>query len=360
MRLHRACRRARIEPERSSSTGEDLLKVERSRDAQDPRQQDRDDLPGSDDVAQPRAHRSASRSPRRSPASRAHKNSTRAMQRRSRCSRSSASRRPERRINDYPHQFSGGMRQRVMIAMALACDPAAAHRRRADDRARRDDPGADPGAHARPAAATGAAIIMITHDLGVVAEVCNACSSCTAATWWSTGRSNRSSANPKHPYTWGCSQSLPRLDDDETQASGTDQGSAAEPAAPAARLLVRSALPYAHADLRPSRVPLIDRRRSRRALRASTTTRADVRTLTPHRALGVRRRWSPAVTGGCRYGSAIIDVCKPPSTSRSRSGVFSRHVGDVKAVDGVRFSISAARRSASSASRAAARRRRPR
>ena len=62
------------------------------------------------------------------------------------------SRPPRERVNDYPHQFSGGMRQRIMIAMAHRARPGAAHRRRADHRARRHRPGADHGP-ARGAAA---------------------------------------------------------------------------------------------------------------------------------------------------------------------------------------------------------------
>ena len=122
--------------------------------------------------------------------------------------------RAERRVDDYPHQFSGGMRQRVMIAMALVNDP---------DLLIADEPttALDVTTQAQILALMsrlqkefGSAIILITHDLGVVAETADDVLVMYAAKVAEHAPVERVFARPHHPYTWGLLGSLPRLDVD--------------------------------------------------------------------------------------------------------------------------------------------------
>ena len=121
---------------------------------------------------------------------------------------------PERRIDDYPHQFSGGMRQRVMIAMALVNDP---------DLLIADEPttALDVTTQAQILHLMktlqqefGSAIIMITHDLGVVAETADDVVVMYAAKVVEHAPVDEIFTRPRHPYTWGLLGSLPRLDAD--------------------------------------------------------------------------------------------------------------------------------------------------
>jgi oligopeptide transport system ATP-binding protein len=119
----------------------------------------------------------------------------------------------EQRIHDYPHQFSGGMRQRVMIAIALSCDPILLLA---------DEPttALDVTIQAqilrlmkRLSAEVGAAIITITHDLGVVAGMCERIIVMYAGKLVETGPAKQLFAHPHHPYTVGLLRSVPRLDE---------------------------------------------------------------------------------------------------------------------------------------------------
>jgi oligopeptide/dipeptide ABC transporter ATP-binding protein len=118
----------------------------------------------------------------------------------------------EARIRDYPHQFSGGMRQRAMIAMALACKPKLLIA---------DEPttALDVTIQAQIldllrelVAEENAALILITHDLGVVAGMCERVNVMYAGMFVETGSANQLFGRPRHPYTLGLLQSVPRLD----------------------------------------------------------------------------------------------------------------------------------------------------
>jgi oligopeptide/dipeptide ABC transporter ATP-binding protein len=122
--------------------------------------------------------------------------------------------RAERRVDDYPHQFSGGMRQRVMIAMALINEP---------DLLIADEPttALDVTTQAqilhlmaRLQDERGTAILIITHDLGVVAEIADEVVVMYAGRVAESGAVDAIFNRPRHPYTWGLLGSLPRLDTD--------------------------------------------------------------------------------------------------------------------------------------------------
>ena len=121
---------------------------------------------------------------------------------------------PEKRMNQYPFEFSGGMRQRIMIAMALACEP---------DILIADEPttALDVTIQAQILELMqslqdelGMAIIMITHDLGVVAQMCDEVIVMYAGSICEQGTADEIFYNPKHEYTKGLIRSIPTVDGD--------------------------------------------------------------------------------------------------------------------------------------------------
>jgi peptide/nickel transport system ATP-binding protein len=118
---------------------------------------------------------------------------------------------PERRVDDYPHEFSGGMRQRAMIAMALVNDPKLLI---ADEPTTALDVTTQAQILAlieRLQDELGMAVILITHDLGVVAETADEIAVMYAGRVVEQAPASRLFGRPQHPYTWGLLGSIPRL-----------------------------------------------------------------------------------------------------------------------------------------------------
>ena len=124
---------------------------------------------------------------------------------------------PHSRVDDYPHEFSGGMRQRAMIAMALSCNPALLIA---------DEPttALDVTVQAQILdlirdlqAEFDSAVMIITHDLGVVAELADDILVMYAGRAVEYGPAREVFSNPQHPYTWGLLGSMPRWDRARTQ-----------------------------------------------------------------------------------------------------------------------------------------------
>jgi peptide/nickel transport system ATP-binding protein len=124
---------------------------------------------------------------------------------------------PGERYRDYPHEFSGGMKQRVVIAMALACNP---------ELLLADEPTTaldvtiqaqvlDMMRNLRQKLNTS--VVLITHDFGVVADFCDSVAVTYAGEIVERGNVDRIFNNPRHPYTQGLFESIPRLDSNESR-----------------------------------------------------------------------------------------------------------------------------------------------
>ena len=148
----------------------------------------------------------------------------------------------ERRVRDYPHEFSGGMRQRVMIAMALALEP---------DVLIADEPttALDVTIQAQILALLDQlnrerelAVILITHDLGVVAEIADRVLVMYAGQVVEDATLDEIFYEPKHPYTWGLLGSLARHRSASNRAAGADPRTTAVAVGAAVGLSLRAAL----------------------------------------------------------------------------------------------------------------------
>jgi peptide/nickel transport system ATP-binding protein len=164
---------------------------------------------------------------------------------------------PEQRFHDYPHRLSGGMRQRVMIAMALACRPQlliADEPTTALDvtiqaqildlmRMLRED--------------TGTAIILITHDLGVVAELADEVCVMYAGRIVERGHVGSLFARPQHPYTIGLLGSIPRLDIEQDRLAAIE-GQVPSPRAPVSGCSFHPRCPFADERCARDAPPIVD------------------------------------------------------------------------------------------------------
>ncbi len=166
---------------------------------------------------------------------------------------------PSRRVDEYPHEFSGGMRQRAMIAMALANEPRLLI---ADEPTTALDVTVQAQILAlleRLQRELGMAIVIITHDLGVVAEMADDIAVMYAGRIVETTSADALFSKPEHPYTWGLLKSIPRLDRSREEALVPIPGSPPSLISPPSGCHFHPRCPYAqpsHSRIDPALEPV--------------------------------------------------------------------------------------------------------
>ena len=236
---------------------------------------------------------------------------------------------PAQRVKEYPHQLSGGMRQRAMIAMALACNPKVLI---ADEPTSALDVTIQAqilDLIAKLQRELGTAVILITHDLGVVAETAERVIVMYAGRKVEEATVGELFARPLHPYTRGLMNSIPRLalmrarGRQAGRAPAGDSRHGAGAQQPAAGLRLRAAL-----RLRRRHLPRASIRPTRRSGPAIGPP------------AGTPTRWRGPAMAEAAATAPVLEVDGPASKHFPvRKGLLRRTVGHVYAVDGVSFTI---------------------
>ena len=166
---------------------------------------------------------------------------------------------PARRVDAYPHELSGGQRQRAMIAMALANDPKLLI---ADEPTTALDVTVQAqilGLLSKLQRERGMALVLVTHDLGVVADMADDIAVMYAGQIVESAPAERVFAAPEHPYTWGLLRSIPTLDGPREELLTPIPGSPPSPLAPPPGCRFHPRCPYAepeHARTDPTLQPV--------------------------------------------------------------------------------------------------------
>ena len=243
---------------------------------------------------------------------------------------------PEKRLTQYPHQFSGGMRQRVMIAIGLACEP---------DLIIADEPttALDVTIQAQIlellkdiSSRLGVAVIMITHNLGVVAAYADRVNVMYAARIVEQGDANQIFAKPSHPYTIGLLRSVPRMDKPRGGRLATIDGLPPNLMSPPEGCRFKPRCPLA--NVKCDTVPFLEpqNKKSDHLAACFFTDKASkegssiyLAETSKHTGTEINKK-EPVL---------VVDGLEQYFSVSFRSGWFSNVSGTVKAVDGVSFEV---------------------